>query len=86
MNHNTKSDIVFLLGKNNIEKSSVLHAYRYFTSPSQKALITDFYEQDTTKEIVIEATFLKEDIDNFNEKGWKIRTYSDKCYAEYHFY
>ncbi|MDO6682669.1 AAA family ATPase [Oceanobacter sp. 5_MG-2023] len=65
------NNIVFLFGKNNIGKSSVLHAYRYFTSPSQKSLITDFYEQDTTKEIVIEATFLKEDsdIDNFNEKG-----------------
>jgi len=65
------NNIVFLFGKNNIGKSSVLHAYRYFTSPSQKALITDFHEQDATKEIVIEATFLKEDsdIDNFNEKG-----------------
>ncbi|CAD2223501.1 conserved hypothetical protein [Pseudoalteromonas sp. 3J6] len=65
------NNIVFLFGKNNIGKSSVLHAYKYFTSPSQKALITDFYEQGTTKEIVIEATFLKEDsdIDNFNEKG-----------------
>jgi len=65
------NNIVFLFGKNNIGKSSVLHAYKYFTSPSQKALITDFYEQNPRKEIVIEATFLKEDsdIDNFNEKG-----------------
>ena len=65
------NNIVFLFGKNNIGKSSVLHAYRYFTSPSQKALITDFYEQDTSKEIIIEATFLKEESDNenFEEKG-----------------
>ena len=65
------NNIVFLFGKNNIGKSSVLHAYRYFTSPSQKVLLTDFHEQDKTNKIIIEATFLKEDsdIDNFNEKG-----------------
>lgn len=65
------NNIVFLFGKNNIGKSSVLHAYRYFTSPTQKSLITDFNEEDETKEIVIEATFLKEetDVDNFSEKG-----------------
>ncbi len=65
------NNIVFLFGKNDIGKSSVLHAYRYFTSPSQKALITDFFEQDTTKNIVIEACFLKEESDeeNFEEKG-----------------
>lgn len=65
------NNIVFLFGKNNIGKSSVLHAYKYFTSPNQIALITDFHEQDTNKNIVIEATFLKEDSDitNFDEKG-----------------
>lgn len=65
------NNIVFIFGKNNIGKSSVLHAYRYFTSPSQKSLITDFNEQDVSKEIVIEAVFLKEDTDteNFAEKG-----------------
>jgi putative ATP-dependent endonuclease of OLD family len=65
------NNIVFLFGKNNIGKSSVLHAYRYFSSPSQKALITDFYNQDVSNEIIIEATFLKEETDdaNFAEKG-----------------
>jgi len=65
------NNIVFLFGKNDIGKSSVLHAYRYFTSPNQKSLITDFNDQDTNKEIIIEATFLKEDSDtiNFDEKG-----------------
>jgi putative ATP-dependent endonuclease of OLD family len=59
------------LEKNDIGKSSVLHAYRYFISPNQKSLITDFYDQDTNKKIIIEATFLKEDSDtaNFDEKG-----------------
>ncbi|WP_028468991.1 ATP-dependent nuclease [Neptunomonas japonica] len=65
------NNIVFIFGKNNIGKSSVLHAYRYFTAPTQKSLITDFNEQDVTKKIVIEATFLKEatDVDNFARKG-----------------
>lgn len=65
------NNIIFLFGKNNIGKSSVLHAYKYFTAPKQAALITDFYNQDTNKEIIIEAQFLKEesDIDNFSGKG-----------------
>ncbi len=34
-------------------------------------MITDFHEQDTDREIIIEATFLKEDSDteNFDDKG-----------------
>lgn len=65
------NNIIFLFGKNNIGKSSVLHAYRYFSSPSQKALKTDFIDHDETKQIIIEASFLKEssDEENFNEKG-----------------
>lgn len=65
------NNIVFIFGRNNIGKSSILHAYRYFSSPSQVALITDFYDQDISNEIVIEATYLKEyfDNDNFEEKG-----------------
>jgi len=65
------NNIVFLFGKNDIGKSSVLHAYRYFSSPSQKALITDFFDQNTDNKIIIEATFFKEDSDdeNFTEKG-----------------
>ncbi|WP_417442617.1 ATP-dependent nuclease [Idiomarina abyssalis] len=65
------NNIIFLFGKNNIGKSSVLHAYRYFTSPTQKALKTDFIDCDETKQIIIEAAFLKEasDENNFDEKG-----------------
>lgn len=65
------NNIVFLFGKNNIGKSSVLHAYRYFTSPNQKSLITDFFDHKTSKNIVIEAAFQKEGSDesNFEEKG-----------------
>ena len=65
------NNIVFLFGKNNIGKSSILHAYKYFASPNQKASITDFYNQTEENEIVIEATYLKEEIDNqnFEDKG-----------------
>jgi putative ATP-dependent endonuclease of OLD family len=65
------NDIVFIFGKNNIGKSSILHAYQYFASPSQVALVTDFYKQDEKNAIVIEAIFIKEHLDdnNFESKG-----------------
>lgn len=65
------SNIIFIFGKNNIGKSSFLHAYKYFTSPSQSASITDFYEQNEKNAIKIEAVFIKEteDDDNFKAKG-----------------
>ncbi|MCX7134972.1 AAA family ATPase [Aeromonas sp.] len=65
------SNIIFIFGKNNIGKSSFLHAYKYFTSPSQSASITDFYEQNDKNIITIEAVFIKEagDDENFKAKG-----------------
>lgn len=66
-----ENKIVFIFGKNNIGKSSVLHAYSYFASPSEKAKITDFYKQDIKNNISIEAIFIKEESDNtnFDDKG-----------------
>ncbi|WP_250870146.1 AAA family ATPase [Hafnia paralvei] len=65
------NNIVFLFGKNNIGKSSMLHACKYFAAPTQKALITDFLDYDEDNNIVIEAVYIKEDSDtqNFAEKG-----------------
>lgn len=65
------NNIVFIFGKNNIGKSSILHAYKYFASPSQAASITDFYNQDPKNEIIIKATYTKEPLDeeNFEAKG-----------------
>ncbi|UPK84381.1 AAA family ATPase [Pseudomonas sp. A2] len=65
------NDIVFIFGKNNIGKSSILRAYEYFASPNKTAAITDFYEQNSENPIIIEAAFLKEDLDeeNFDQKG-----------------
>lgn len=66
------NNIVFIFGKNNIGKSSILHAYQYFVKPNQAAQITDFYGQNADNNIVIEATYIKEDSDNdyFSEKGF----------------
>ncbi|QVW33676.1 AAA family ATPase [Geobacter sulfurreducens] len=65
------NNILFIFGKNNIGKSSVLHAYQYFASPNQTAAITDFFDHNPNNYIVIEATFVKEplDDDNFEAKG-----------------
>ena len=65
------NNIVFLFGKNNLGKSSVLHGYQYFVAPSKAAKVTDFFRQDPKNEIVIEATYIKEesDNDNFADKG-----------------
>ena len=73
-----KNNIVFIFGKNNIGKSSILHAYKYFSSPTEKALITDFYNNDPKNNIVMEATFIKEDsdLDKFNDL--KLNKWVDK--------
>lgn len=66
-----ENNIVFIFGKNNIGKSSILHAYKYFSATNQQAAITDFHNHNTKKPICIEAVFTKEDSDanNFNAKG-----------------
>ncbi|WP_260291431.1 ATP-dependent nuclease [Proteus vulgaris] len=69
------NNIVFLFGKNNIGKSSILYAYEYFSSPTQKALLTDFYNNNPKNKIEIEAVFLKESSDdetfnNLNLNKW----------------
>ncbi|HDQ4541670.1 TPA: AAA family ATPase [Pseudomonas aeruginosa] len=66
-----ENNIIFIFGKNNIGKSSVLHAYRFFASPTQSAAITDFYGQNISNSIVIEAVYVKEESDseNFESKG-----------------
>ncbi|MDP9891927.1 putative ATP-dependent endonuclease of OLD family [Variovorax boronicumulans] len=65
------NNIVFIFGKNNIGKSSILHAYQYFASPTQSASATDFYNHNTKTPIIIEAIYTKELIDdkNFDDKG-----------------
>ena len=39
----SKSNIIFLIGQNNVGKSSFLRAYEFFVNSSQKASLSDFY-------------------------------------------
>lgn len=51
----TKQNIVFLIGKNNVGKSSLLHAYDYFFNDKQ-AEIDDFLDKDIKNSIEIELS------------------------------
>jgi len=62
----SKSDIIFLIGQNNVGKSTYLRAYEFFVNSKQIALQTDFYNYDTNCPIVMEGHFLKEDGDDTN--------------------
>jgi predicted ATP-dependent endonuclease of OLD family len=44
-----KSNIIFLIGQNNVGKSTYLRAYEFFTNSSQKAVIEDFYNHISGK-------------------------------------
>jgi len=48
-------NLIFLIGKNNTGKSTILDAYEYFVTSSVKALEGDFHNQATRKTITIEA-------------------------------
>jgi predicted ATP-dependent endonuclease of OLD family len=61
------SNIIFLIGQNDVGKSTFLNAYEFFVNPSQKAAKTDFYDYDPNNRIEIIGEFIKEDIDNDNE-------------------
>lgn len=54
------SNIIFLIGQNNVGKSSFLNAYDFFVKSSQNASIDDFHNYDKTVPIEIEGWFLKE--------------------------
>ena len=60
----SKSDIIFLIGQNNVGKSTYLRAYEFFVNPKQNAQDIDFYNYDTESPIVMEGHFLKEDGDD----------------------
>ena len=56
----SNSNIIFLIGQNNVGKSTYLRAYEFFVNPKQTARIEDFYNYDTALPIIIEGWFLKE--------------------------
>lgn len=59
----SNSNIIFLIGQNNVGKSTYLRAYEFFTNSSQKAVLEDFNDHNTEIPIIIEGWFLKEDED-----------------------
>ncbi len=60
------ANIIFLIGQNNVGKSTYLRAYEYFVSSKQNALITDFYDSNNDHPIIIEGTFTIEEGDDAN--------------------
>ena len=60
------SNVIFLLGQNNVGKSSFLHAYEFFVNPKQKATESDFFQYKTDSNIEIEADFKREADDDDN--------------------
>ena len=61
------SNIIFLIGQNDIGKSTFLKAYEFFVNSKQKAEKSDFNNYDTNTPIEIIGEFLKEDFDSENE-------------------
>lgn len=61
------SNIIFLIGQNNVGKSTYLRAYEFFINPKQIAKIEDFYNYNTDIPIIIEGWFMKEDEDEYEE-------------------
>ncbi|MDF9830157.1 AAA family ATPase [Parabacteroides sp. PF5-6] len=60
----SNSDIIFLLGQNNVGKSTYLRAYEFFTNAKQAAEKEDFHNHTTENNtITIEGWFIKEDAD-----------------------
>src|SRR5690554_5179764 len=59
----TNSNIIFLIGQNNVGKSSYLRAYEFFVNAKQKAAREDFYNYNTEIPIEIIGVFIKEESD-----------------------
>jgi putative ATP-dependent endonuclease of the OLD family len=57
------SDIIFLIGQNNVGKSTFLRAYEYFVASKQAVNRFDFYNHDEQNTIEIIAEFVQEEED-----------------------
>ena len=62
-----KSDIIFLIGQNNVGKSTYLRGYEFFVNSSQKATQSDFYDFDQAIPIEMEGWFVHEEEDTEDE-------------------
>lgn len=76
------SNIIFLIGQNNVGKSTYLRAYEFFINPKQTAKEEDFYNYATSIPIVIEGWFLKENEDDTDEDLAKQGKNSDPNWME----
>ena len=76
----TNSNIIFLIGQNNIGKSSFLRAYEFFIDSRQVAKIDDFNNYDYSNPIIIEGIFEldKEDSDDPDLKEKKEPNWIEK--------
>lgn len=67
------NDLIFLIGQNNIGKSTFLQAYQYMSNSKQVAKIEDFYNKDDSNPIIVEGFFELEEEDvegTYKEKSW----------------
>jgi predicted ATP-dependent endonuclease of OLD family len=64
----SNSNIIFLIGQNNVGKSTFLRAYEYLTAPKQVALKEDFFDHNPDNVITIEGWFEKEENDEFDDE------------------
>lgn len=62
------SNIIFLIGQNNVGKSSFLDAYEYFVNPKQKADLTDFFQYEEANTICFEGDFEIEESDKTDKE------------------
>lgn len=65
------SNIIFLIGQNNIGKSSFLNAYEFFVASKKKAEKEDFFNYDPSNHIEIEADFISE-LDDTNNRDFNV--------------
>jgi len=77
------SNVIFLIGQNNVGKSSFLNAYEFFVAPKKKANKEDFFQYDLQNLIEIEGDFVSEDDDEVNkdfksDPGWIDKWVQDK--------
>jgi len=61
-----ESNVIFLIGQNNVGKSSFLNAYQFFVLSKKKAKYEDFFNYDASNPIEIEGDFISEEGDNDN--------------------
>jgi len=60
------SNVIFLIGQNNVGKSSFLRAFEFVTNSKQKAIVSECFKYDASIPIEIEADFQQESGDEEN--------------------